>query len=631
MRITKKITAYILATSLLLSGITFYNNDQSEVKAAVGDWKEVWSDEFNGTSLDTNTWTYEIGNGNWGWGNGEAEYYTDRPENISVSDGYLKITAKKENYKNFKYTSGRIISRGKKNFKYGKMEARIKVENGNQSGVWPAFWMMGEKGKWPDNGELDIMEHANDRNYVGGCIHWNPNGFGGNYDHRYQGGDYYFSDNVNNGITNWHTYGIIWDEKHIEWTVDGVSYHTEKFNSSNSYCFQQYQYFLLNLAIGGTGTLYTGKQTPPEDYKTAVMYVDWVKVWQKEEAPTTEYDGPYVTVTEDSVAKYTGSWSDFFGNNWTGASGTLTSNGTIADGFTINATSVGRTGDKDSIWGIQGKLMNLKYYPGNTYKYKCTITSDKDKRIFVKVADDAEDALAGGYITLKANEPYYYETDVNIPKDFDGTVSLKFGMGIANDGDVIDAGSSLKVKVENVSFVTTATIPDPDYVNSQTTTEKPTVAPTVKPTETTKKQQEETKENITEVTTKKQQEETKENITEVTTKNQQTVTTTKNTSYKVTKPGKTKVVRALRSKNNKKISLKLKKIKGASKYEIKVSTSKRFTKKTTKKVVIKSVKKVIRGLKKNKKYYIKARAIKVVNKKLYPGKWSKVKTVKLKK
>ena len=114
--------------------------------------------------------------------------------------------------------------------------------------------------------------------------------------------------------------------------------------------------------------------------------------------------------------------------------------------------------------------MNLKYYPGNTYKYKCTITSDKDKRIFVKVADDAEDALAGGYITLKANEPYYYETDVKIPKDFDGTVSLKFGMGIANDGDVIDAGSPLKVKVENVSFITTATIPDPDYVNSQTTT-----------------------------------------------------------------------------------------------------------------------------------------------------------------
>lgn len=62
---------------------------------------------------------------------------------------------------------------------------------------------------------------------------------------------------------------------------------------------------------------------------------------------------------------------------------------------------MGRTGDKDSIWGIQGKLMNLKYYPGNTYKYKCTITSDKDKRIFVKVADDAEDALGRGYIHLK--------------------------------------------------------------------------------------------------------------------------------------------------------------------------------------------------------------------------------------
>ena len=268
--------------------------------------------------------------------------------------------------------------------------------------------------------------------------------------------------------------------------------------------------------------------------------------------------------------------------------------------------------------------MNLKYYPGNTYKYKCTITSDRDKRIFVKVADDAEDALAGGYITLKANEPYYYETDVNIPKDFDGTVSLKWGMGIANDGDVIDAGSSLKVKVENVSFITTATIPDPDYVNSQTTTEKVTAAPTIKPVTPTVKPAE---------TTKKQQEVTNESFTEITTKNQQNVTATteKDTSYKVTKPGKTKVVKALRSKNNKKISLKLKKIKGASKYEIKVSTSKRFTKKTTKKVVTKSIKKVIKGLKKNKKYYIKARAIKVVNKKHYPGKWSKVKTVKLKK
>ena len=588
-KILRKGFACTMALVVAVSGIVISKNETTGVNAAVGDWKLVWSDEFDGNGLDTDTWTYEIGNGNWGWGNGEAEYYTNRTDNVQVSDGYLKIIAKKENYGGQKFTSGRIITKGKKSFKYGKMEARIKVENGNQSGVWPAFWMMGEKGNWPDCGDLDIMEHANDRSNVGGCIHWNPNGFGGESAHSYQGGDYYFSDNVNNGITAWHTYGVIWDEKHIEWTVDGVTYHTERFNSSNDYCFQQYQYFILNLAIGGTGTAYTGYQTAPDDYQTATMYVDWVRVSQKEEAPTTAYDGPYITVTEDAVAKYEGNWSSYFSNNgWTQAKGMLTTNGSVSDGFTINATSVGNAIDKDSVWGIQGQLLNLDYYPGNTYKYKCTITSDKDKKIYVKVADDAENALAGGLIDLKAGVPYNYETDVEIAEDFDGMISLKFGMGIENSGDYVSNGEAVNIKVEDVSFITTAEIPDPDYVNSQTTQ-----APT---------------ENVTETPT---------TASTVTTKPQST------SAAKVAKPGRTKIIKAKRSKNNKKVSLKLKKIKGATKYQIRYSASKNFGKNKTKIVNTKKIQNTIRGLKANKKYYVKARAIKVVNGKRYLGKWSK--------
>ena len=117
-----------------VSGITIGETKTKSVKAA-DNWNLVWSDEFNGTSLDTSVWSYEIGNGNWGWGNGEIEYYTNRTDNVRVADGSLQIIAKKENYGGQKYTSGRIISKGKKYFKYGKMEARIKVENGNQDGV----------------------------------------------------------------------------------------------------------------------------------------------------------------------------------------------------------------------------------------------------------------------------------------------------------------------------------------------------------------------------------------------------------------------------------------------------------------------------------------------------------------
>lgn len=294
----RNILSIIMAITLTITGLQVVNLPNSEKVLAVdSDWELVWSDEFEGDSLDTNVWCYDVGigpEGN-GWGNEEIQYYTDRTDNVSVSDGELKITAKKEQYENRNYTSGRITTWKKKSFQYGKMEARIKVDGGNQNGVWPAFWMMGHDYSdgttdegiiWPSCGELDIMEHANNRNYTEGTIHWRRGGVGTVKDnHEYWGsysnGEYYYFDNnEENGINGWHTYGVIWDEDKIQWYVDDNVYLVAYLNEGNKYAFQKEHFFLFNLALGGPSTGYTGNTTVDSDFQSATMHVDYVRVYQ---------------------------------------------------------------------------------------------------------------------------------------------------------------------------------------------------------------------------------------------------------------------------------------------------------------------------------------------------------------
>ncbi|MCX6182430.1 MAG: glycoside hydrolase family 16 protein, partial [Bacteroidetes bacterium] len=150
--------AYSLVSLFLLLLISSANSQCSQL---------VWADEFNGSSLDLSKWSYQIGNGtndgfDVGWGNQESQYYTSRPENISVTGGNLVITARAENYLGAKYTSGRIRSLGKGDWKYGSFEARIKVpEPFQDSRLWPAFWMVPNTTDWPHSGEIDIMETGN--------------------------------------------------------------------------------------------------------------------------------------------------------------------------------------------------------------------------------------------------------------------------------------------------------------------------------------------------------------------------------------------------------------------------------------------------------------------------------------
>ena len=148
-------------------------------------WELIWSDEFDGSTLDASKWTAEIGNGAEksvpGWGNNELQYYTDSPENVSLDDGKLIIRAQKE-VKSFSvngqdyttdYTSARLITEGKFSVSYGKIEARMKVPSGQ--GFWPAFWMLGDdigEVGWPACGEIDILEYIGSKpTEVHGTVH----------------------------------------------------------------------------------------------------------------------------------------------------------------------------------------------------------------------------------------------------------------------------------------------------------------------------------------------------------------------------------------------------------------------------------------------------------------------------
>ena len=177
-------------------------SSSSAVPSSSSESPYFWNDEFD--TIDSSKWTFEIGTGSSGWGNNEWEYYTDRSENAYVQDGILHIRANKEDYEGSKYTSARMITKGKFSFTYGTVEARIALPVGK--GIWPAFWMLGaniDAVSWPACGEIDIIEAVNDENVVYGTNHWQYNGNHADYGNNTR--DYYGTSKELD-ITQFHNY-----------------------------------------------------------------------------------------------------------------------------------------------------------------------------------------------------------------------------------------------------------------------------------------------------------------------------------------------------------------------------------------------------------------------------------------
>ncbi|MFT5422359.1 MAG: beta-glucanase (GH16 family) [Phycisphaerales bacterium] len=247
----------------------------------------IWADEFGGTSLDTTKWEYMIGNGaeygNSGWGNNEWEYYTNLASNTSVGNGLLTITARKQNYQGYQYTSARLRTQGLADFQFGRIEARIKLPS--TTGIWPAFWMLPTNsiyGGWAAGGEIDIMESINVSSTTHGTLH-----YGGQWPaNQYRGGSKDAGQDLSN---DFHTYGIEWKPDRITWFFDGVAYgsipkelwYSEAAPGDDNAPFDQQFHFLLNVAVGGNWPGYPDASSVfPQ-----TMQVDYVRVYSFGQKP----------------------------------------------------------------------------------------------------------------------------------------------------------------------------------------------------------------------------------------------------------------------------------------------------------------------------------------------------------
>ena len=236
-------------------------------------YKLVWDEEFDeGTVPDASHWTYETGGS--GWGNNELQYYTARSENAYLLNGKLIIEAKAEDYQGNEYTSARIKTVLKGDWKYGKFEIRAKLPGG--TGLWPAIWMMpteSKYGTWPASGEIDIMEYVGfDPGIIHGTIHTAA------YNHTLgtqKGG----STLVVDAESEFHNYSVEWTPEKIDFFVDDQKYFTFTKTSDDYkvWPFNEKFYLILNVAVGGS---WGGQQGVDNNAFPAKLEVDYVRVYQ---------------------------------------------------------------------------------------------------------------------------------------------------------------------------------------------------------------------------------------------------------------------------------------------------------------------------------------------------------------
>lgn len=380
----------------------------------------IWSDEFDGESLDTEKWSFELGNwktdskGNYitnGWGNNEQEFYTDK--NTAITDGVLTIAARKENYTDpvqgsYEYTSARLSSQYKFSTCGGRIEVRARCDSGKS--LWPAIWLLPEDsvyGGWAASGEIDIMEGwGSTPEKVCGTIHFGdvwPN-------NTYLTADYNFA--TGDSAENWHTYAVEWDSNEMRWFVDDDLYstQTEWYSVNRAYPapFDQNFYILLNLAVGGHFDGIDGIYADPATFADGEKHfdIDYVRVYKKNGdsfAPTPQ--------TSAALSLYR-----------EGAEAGLTNK----DGCSV--VHISTLGDKP--YSVMGLLEGQHVAAGEEHTLSFTAQSTIERQITVTVEDAQYERYLDETIIV-GTEPADFTFRVPFGTDMD--VDIKFLMGKVSD------------------------------------------------------------------------------------------------------------------------------------------------------------------------------------------------------
>jgi beta-glucanase (GH16 family) len=262
------------------------NNYAISQRMAAPAGRPAWADEFDGKALDRTKWSFDTSRNKTGWFNGELQYYAaNRPQNLRLVDGKLVIELRKDpaairrlsDWGGQKYSSAKIVTKGKASFRYGFVEVRAKLPC--SKGTWPAIWMMPMgSAAWPEGGEIDIMEHVGSQPHV---VHANLHTK--LFNHQIQtgrGADYPLA----TSCEAFHRYQLDWQPNAITIGVDDHAYMRVRNNQPGgrgAWPFDTPFYLILNLAIGGDWAAATGLDDAalPQRFE-----VDYVRVWRPRSA-----------------------------------------------------------------------------------------------------------------------------------------------------------------------------------------------------------------------------------------------------------------------------------------------------------------------------------------------------------
>lgn len=411
-----------------------------------------WEDQFDGTSLDRDSWNVELHEP--GWVNNELQEYVDSTENIYIKDGNLVLKPVKTTGSDGKvsYTSGRVNTQNKHNFKYGLFEARAKVPAGQ--GFLPAFWMMPANenlyGQWPRCGEIDIMEVlGNDTKTSYGTIHYGNPHSESQGKHTLEQGN--FSD-------EYHIFSVEWEPGKINWYVDGILMHTENdwYSATEGQGeitypapFDQPFYIILNLAVGGN---WPGNPDETTDIDNAAFMVDYVKVYQKDsydenvEKPEKEVilrdpdkDGNYVNNGNFQTAEDLADEKDWIFLTTLGGKAAAE----IKDGqISINTTEEGTVD-----YSVQLVQPDIPMKKGATYKVKfdAYAAEARTMKVDISAPDRGYKRYLPDTTVDLTTEKKTYEYEFKMTDKDDANGRLEYNLGAA--------GSKAAVHISNVSIV----------------------------------------------------------------------------------------------------------------------------------------------------------------------------------